>query len=129
MTSSFEVLKELLITTPVLAYSVYLIQMLVIGAFMPVWLRFIMKIKAIQLVNYVKHLYITSHTNWQNCRLIGKKWGAFAILYALQKLYHYLHDTAFVIKTDKTLKNLMESTIEDSVLDHQYQGLQLQNCM
>ena len=62
----------------------------------------------IQLIHHLSHKHTASQTNWPTIQM-----GAFAILYALQKVYQYLHDSEFVIRTDhKSLRYIMDSPVQ-----------------
>ena len=131
--TAFDLLKELLTTAPVLTYPdpnkpYILYSDECIGACLTqIYDNVDGRLSTTPCekpIYYLSHKFTKSQINWP---VIEKE--AFAIFYALQKLDQYLHDSEFVIRTDhKPLKNLMNSTIENKMIQYWTTNIRGYNC-
>ena len=75
-------------------------------------------------IYYLSHKLSKSQCKWS---VVEKE--AYAIHFALQKLYYYLHNAQFIIKTDhKPLKYLLESPMQNKKIQMWALGMSGYNC-
>ena len=75
-------------------------------------------------IYYLSHKLTASQPKWLT---IEKE--AFAIFYPLEKLYQYMHDADFIIRTDhKPLNGILDSPIQNKKIQHWTTNLKGYNC-
>ena len=127
--TAFDLLKESLTTVPVLATQIlashtFSIQILVMIQEQDTQGEMKSNEPNEEPLHSLSHKLTTSQTNWHTIDKVD-----FLILYALQKLDQYLHDSEFVIRRDeKPLKSVMNSPVKNKKIQHLTTNICGYNC-